>query len=67
MLFLSMTLLLGCDRAVFSQKDDSFEILSGKTIVIDAGHGGFDGGAEGKGGIIEKDINIYRINQKFYK
>lgn len=29
-----------------------------KTILIDAGHGGYDGGAEGKSGIKEKDINL---------
>ena len=29
-----------------------------KTIVIDAGHGGFDGGAESKNGTLEKDINL---------
>lgn len=29
-----------------------------ETIVIDAGHGGFDGGAVGYNGIIEKDINL---------
>jgi len=28
------------------------------TVVIDAGHGGIDGGAVGVGGIIEKDINL---------
>ncbi len=28
------------------------------TVVIDAGHGGVDGGAVGVGGIIEKDINL---------
>ncbi len=27
-------------------------------IIIDAGHGGFDGGAVGVGGVIEKDINL---------
>jgi len=32
--------------------------LSGKTIAIDAGHGGADGGAVSKGGIIEKDLNL---------
>ncbi|KRE93810.1 N-acetylmuramoyl-L-alanine amidase [Paenibacillus sp. Soil766] len=32
--------------------------LSGKTIALDAGHGGPDGGAESKDGIIEKDINL---------
>lgn len=29
-----------------------------KTIVIDAGHGGVDGGAVGKAGTLEKDINL---------
>ena len=32
--------------------------LSGKTIVIDAGHGGIDGGAVSKEGAIEKDLNL---------
>ncbi|MCD1261986.1 N-acetylmuramoyl-L-alanine amidase CwlD [Paenibacillus athensensis] len=32
--------------------------LSGKTIALDAGHGGADGGAASKEGVIEKDINL---------
>ncbi len=32
--------------------------LLGKRIVIDAGHGGLDGGAVSKSGITEKDINL---------
>ncbi|MGO4370446.1 N-acetylmuramoyl-L-alanine amidase CwlD [Paenibacillus sp. MCAF20] len=32
--------------------------LSGKTIAIDAGHGGVDGGAMSKEGVIEKDLNL---------
>jgi len=32
--------------------------LSGKTIAIDAGHGGMDGGAVSKQGAIEKDLNL---------
>ncbi|NIK80198.1 N-acetylmuramoyl-L-alanine amidase [Paenibacillus castaneae] len=32
--------------------------LSGKTIAIDAGHGGVDGGAVSKQGVIEKDLNL---------
>ncbi|NOV00560.1 N-acetylmuramoyl-L-alanine amidase CwlD [Paenibacillus planticolens] len=32
--------------------------LSGKTIALDAGHGGPDGGASSKEGVIEKDINL---------
>ncbi|WP_261303065.1 N-acetylmuramoyl-L-alanine amidase CwlD [Paenibacillus andongensis] len=32
--------------------------LSGKTIALDAGHGGPDGGASSKEGVVEKDINL---------
>lgn len=32
--------------------------LSGKTIAIDAGHGGVDGGAVSKQGVIEKELNL---------
>ncbi|WP_127532400.1 N-acetylmuramoyl-L-alanine amidase CwlD [Paenibacillus kobensis] len=32
--------------------------LSGKTVAIDAGHGGIDGGAVSKQGDIEKDLNL---------
>ncbi|WCR26372.1 N-acetylmuramoyl-L-alanine amidase CwlD [Paenibacillus thiaminolyticus] len=32
--------------------------LSGKVVIIDAGHGGPDGGAVSKQGVIEKDINL---------
>ncbi len=28
------------------------------TVIIDAGHGGFDGGAVGVSGVLEKDINL---------
>ena len=32
--------------------------LNAKTIIIDAGHGGFDGGALASDGTVEKDINL---------
>jgi N-acetylmuramoyl-L-alanine amidase len=32
--------------------------LSGKMIVLDAGHGGPDGGAQSKNGLIEKDVTL---------
>lgn len=34
-----------------------------KTVIIDAGHGGFDGGASAADGTVEKDINL-QISQK---
>lgn len=34
-----------------------------KTVIIDAGHGGFDGGASAADGTVEKDINL-SISQK---
>lgn len=33
-------------------------VNSKTTIIVDAGHGGADGGAQSSGGIIEKDINL---------
>ncbi|MEX2460013.1 MAG: N-acetylmuramoyl-L-alanine amidase CwlD [Paenibacillaceae bacterium] len=32
--------------------------LSGKVIALDAGHGGVDGGAKSKDGLVEKNINL---------
>lgn len=32
--------------------------LSGKVIVIDPGHGGIDGGASSKAGLLEKDVSL---------
>lgn len=37
--------------------------LSGKTIVLDAGHGGPDGGAVSKSGMVEKDLNLAIVLQ----
>ena len=36
----------------------SGEVSNFKKIIIDAGHGGIDGGAVGVDGIIEKDLNL---------
>ncbi len=32
--------------------------LAGQTIVLDAGHGGVDGGAESESGLVEKDVTL---------
>ncbi|MEG2337646.1 MAG: N-acetylmuramoyl-L-alanine amidase CwlD [Clostridium sp.] len=59
---LIVTLILVLDISylnTFSNK--FFGLLSpkgSKTIVVDAGHGGVDGGAVGSGGTLEKDINL---------
>ncbi|MEK0317492.1 N-acetylmuramoyl-L-alanine amidase CwlD [Cohnella sp. 56] len=37
--------------------------LTGKFIVLDAGHGGVDGGAVSRDGVIEKDINMALVLQ----
>ncbi|MDI4643425.1 N-acetylmuramoyl-L-alanine amidase CwlD [Cohnella hashimotonis] len=37
--------------------------LTGKTIALDAGHGGVDGGAVSRDGVIEKDINMALVLQ----
>ena len=36
----------------------SAKVLSDIVIIIDAGHGGFDGGAVAKDGTLEKDLNL---------
>lgn len=37
------------------------KVLTGKTIVIDAGHGGQDKGASGQSGTIEKDVTLTMV------
>ncbi len=39
-------------------KEEEVKPSNAKTIILDAGHGGEDGGAVGVDGIIEKDINL---------
>lgn len=42
----------------FTDKLFGLSSKGSKTIIIDAGHGGVDGGAVGKAGTLEKDINL---------
>lgn len=45
---------------------DSFSVLQKPVIIIDAGHGGEDGGTQSDDGVLEKDINL-AISQKLNK
>ena len=64
--FRAVFLLLACYVAVISfsisRMGDSLMVGGAlevdPLVIIDAGHGGFDGGAEGLGGIVEKDVNL---------
>lgn len=44
--------------SIAKERDKDFAVLDKGTIIIDAGHGGMDGGAVGVGGTLEKDINL---------
>lgn len=41
-----------------SKASESFNSIDSRTLVLDAGHGGIDGGAVSKSGIKESDINL---------
>lgn len=48
-----------CKAGSLAGSSDSITIeQSYKAVILDAGHGGFDGGAIGVNGTIEKDINL---------
>lgn len=50
--------ILGGTGAISSSIEQRLKILKNKTVVIDAGHGGYDPGAIGPTGIKEKDVNL---------
>lgn len=54
LIFLSIIMLVICITPVNALAEEGGE----KIILIDPGHGGFDGGAKSKSGVIEKDINL---------
>ncbi len=68
--FMSQLILLGliCVIALFSYINYEFISVgnlsdNSPTIIIDAGHGGFDGGAVASDGTVEKNINLSIANK----
>ena len=65
-IFLSLSLavilsgILICARMVFTEPaiDASVSAKEKPTVIIDAGHGGIDGGTQSADGTLEKDINL---------
>lgn len=56
---LLLTFCIGCVYTLLNEKDTMVSAKSTKeTILIDAGHGGYDVGAESYYGDYEKDINL---------
>lgn len=52
-------ILLSCPRAIADEiNKESNKCNEKQIILIDPGHGGMDGGAVGKDGTLEKDINL---------
>lgn len=60
---LSLLMLVGekisdTDEGVETETESETETYTDPIVVIDAGHGGEDGGTVGKNGVFEKDINL---------
>lgn len=53
---LIFSVALAADYASVSTVSET--IGSGKTVIVDAGHGGEDGGTQSSAGVLEKDINL---------
>ncbi|MDP4152270.1 MAG: N-acetylmuramoyl-L-alanine amidase [Bacillota bacterium] len=47
-----------CLLGISQYHKDTPALADAKTVIIDAGHGGFDGGAVADNGVVEKDINL---------
>ena len=68
---LLLVLIITLTATIFQRKEEKTDAASAdeaKIIVIDAGHGGMDGGATGSDGTLEKQINleiakILRVNR----
>ena len=52
------SVFLHLSKSLYSEPRPTLEGAEFPTVIIDAGHGGEDGGAVGVGGVLEKDINL---------
>ena len=62
-LFLATVLLLSslfgaAENAVLTAIEADAEVCELPVLILDAGHGGEDGGATGTNGLLEKDLNL---------
>ena len=59
-IFTGMAIMVGSNLSIAEEtmKNNKEIQVGNKIILIDAGHGGIDGGASSKDGTIEKDINL---------
>lgn len=53
---LTFSLVLAVNFATLTTVSENIEAV--KTIIVDAGHGGEDGGTQSSAGVLEKDINL---------
>ncbi len=58
LILIFLLIFRGCCESLISDCDSSSLFKKSPTIIIDPGHGGFDGGAEGLYDIVEKDVNL---------
>lgn len=58
MLTLAVILVCGYCAVAFQKTAPAFALDSGVTVVIDAGHGGEDGGASSRSGVLESELNL---------